>query len=95
MIRDQPVLLEVREDFTRLACCQSPAEVKLEIATLEDGCQLRLATRVPGFGPVSSSHARGRHAALVRSVYSHLTEARRKMPDGYRGDPDHGEPSLA
>ena len=30
VIRDQPGLLEAREDFTRLACCQSPAEARLE-----------------------------------------------------------------
>ena len=75
VVGQQPGVLEAREDITRLACCQSPAETKLETATSRRGCALRLATKVPGFGPVSSSHVKGRHSALVRTFHKHLTAA--------------------
>ena len=75
VVTQRPGILEAREDFTRLACCQSPAETRLETAHSQRGCKLRLATKVPGFGPLSSSHAKGRHSALVTTLHKHLTAA--------------------
>ena len=62
--------LEAREDIAGLPCHHSPAKTTVAAESADGGCALVIVTRVPGFGPISSSHARGRHEAVVRRVYS-------------------------
>lgn len=76
MNRDQPGLLEGREDITRLACHQSPAETTLEIAASSGGSEVSIATKVPGLGPIASSHAHGRQKTILLRIHAEASSAR-------------------
>ena len=45
----------------------------LTIQATDAGSAVTVQTKVPGFGPVSSSYARGRQAAVVRHVHDRAT----------------------
>ena len=65
---DQAVIA-AREDATGLSCRRWPARTELRIARGErGGAVISIETEVPGFGPISSSHARDRHLAVVRRI---------------------------
>jgi hypothetical protein len=74
VIREEPGALEAREDITRLCCHQSPAVTTLTIQATDAGSAVTVQTKVPGFGPVSSSYARGRQAAVARHVHDRATD---------------------
>ena len=67
--------LEAREDAARLPCHHSPAEAEVQIEASGDGASVTIETRVPGFGPISSSHARGRQNTIVRRVHASVVLA--------------------
>lgn len=75
VIRADTNVVEAREDPTRLCCHQSPAEAEIRFTEAADGCQVTIETKVPGLGPISSSHARGRQEAIVRRLHRHATQA--------------------
>ena len=68
--------LEAREDAARLPCRHAPAQVKLQIEKGGDGSSVTIETHVPGFGPISSSHARGRQKTIVRRLHTMATSGR-------------------
>jgi hypothetical protein len=69
MLVDEGAVIAAREDATRLSCRRWPATTKLRIARGEHGgAVISIETEVPGFGPISSSHARDRHLAVVRRI---------------------------
>jgi len=66
---DDQAVIAAREDATRLSCRRWPASTELRIARGEHGgAVISIETEVPGFGPISSSHARDRHLAVVRRI---------------------------
>lgn len=74
VIAEDGRVLTAREDATRLCCHQSPAETTLRAGEIEgDSAAVVIETRVPGFGPISASHARDRQAAIVRLVHARVT----------------------
>lgn len=73
---EQPGTVEAREDPVRLPCHHSPAEARLRIEDSGDGCAVTIETKVPGFGPIAASHARGRQTAIVRRVHAEATTGR-------------------
>lgn len=80
--REQAGIVEAREDPARLPCHHSPAEAKLQVEESGHGSSVTIETRVPGFGPISSSHARGRQNAVVRRIHSIATSGRLPAASG-------------
>ena len=63
--------LVAREDPTRLPCCAAPARVEVSIAGRGDGLsgsRVTMATRVPGFGPISARQVKDRSAGLQSRI---------------------------
>jgi hypothetical protein len=68
---DDGSVIVAEEDATRLSCRRWPAKTRLRIGRREGGgSSVELETEVPGIGPISSSHARDRHEAVLRWVYA-------------------------
>lgn len=68
IVDDRPGLIAAREDITKLRCHDSPATATIEIGDSDRGSTLKVETRVAGFGPVASRHARGRHEAVMARI---------------------------
>ena len=66
---DDDAVIAAQEDATRLCCHRWPARTELRIDRGEHGgVVISIETEVPGFGPISSGHARDRHLAVVRRI---------------------------
>jgi hypothetical protein len=90
ILRDSAHEVEAREDMTRLCCHQSPAETTLRIEGCDEGCNVTIETKVPGFGPVSAQHARERQGAVVRHVHAQTIGSADGLPiqaDGWPQPP--------
>lgn len=68
IVEDRPGLIAAREDSSNLPCHDSPATVTIEISDSDRGSMLKLETRVAGFGPLASRHARGRHETVLARI---------------------------
>ena len=69
-------VIEAREDPARLPCHHSPASASLRFTGDGGACSVTIETTVPGFGPVSASHARGRQGAIVRRLHAAANDPR-------------------
>jgi hypothetical protein len=61
------------EEACELPCHVTPATASLSVAGDAEHSAVTIETRVPGLGPISASHARGRQEALVRRVHAAAT----------------------
>jgi hypothetical protein len=74
MLVDEGGVIVAREDATALPCHCQPANSELRIDGREHGgASITIETRVPGFGPISSSQARDRQAGIVRRIHARAT----------------------
>lgn len=61
------------EEACELPCHQTPASVLLRVNGDAGRSSVTIETRVPGIGPIASTHARGRQEAIVRRVHAAAT----------------------
>ena len=65
-----------RQDITFLSCMESPATVDLQLGPSDSGATLlRVETRVPGFGPLTSRHLDRRAAFVYRRLAGAVADA--------------------
>jgi hypothetical protein len=68
---DDGTQIVAEEEATRLSCRRLPARSRVRIEPRAGGgSSIEIETAVPGFGPISSSHARDRQMAVVRRIYA-------------------------
>lgn len=76
LLVDEGGEIVARENATVLPCHCQPAEAELQIDGREHGgASITIETRVPGFGPISSSQARDRQIGLVRRIHARATSS--------------------
>lgn len=61
------------EEASELPCHHTPASVRLLVSGDAESSAVTIETRVPGIGPIASTHARGRQEAIVRRVHAAAT----------------------
>lgn len=67
--------IRAREEPSRLPCHVTPASARLLVSGGERSSAVNVEIRVPGIGPIATSHARGSQSALVRRVHEAATSA--------------------
>lgn len=68
VLEDHGEYLVAREDPARLHCSCPQAQIEIRLVEDVGGASLELTTTVPGFGPISSRHARDTSMSVIRRV---------------------------
>ena len=75
--------LVASEDPTRLHCHGQPAEAEIELTAAAEQTAIAIKVRVPGWGTISSRHAREQTDLLARRIGLVIIHRRRSDDPGF------------